>query len=91
MIHQDLEIQKNIEIGKLTTFKLKVMGNLFIAKSIEGVKFFLNWAKENNMSYFLLGHGANTVITTKDLNFLKLDFPFEKSSFTIITLKILSL
>lgn len=56
--------------------KLKSLGDLFIVKSEEGLKYLLS----NLEGYILLGWGANLLLKEKsEIPYIKLDFNFDKS------------
>lgn len=79
--HRDLLVEST-DIGKLTTIKLSNQGLLVTCKSLEGLRFFLNYASINQKKFRILGWGANQVIlNTDDIIFLKLELPLDKSIF----------
>ncbi|MDH4467684.1 MAG: UDP-N-acetylmuramate dehydrogenase [Bacteriovoracaceae bacterium] len=82
--HQDLEAYFEVELTSLSTLRLVSQGNYVIIKSLEGLKIFLNFAKQNKIKYLPIGWGANTLIPddASDWIYIKLQFPFDESIFS---------
>lgn len=76
--HPDIEYSSNFDLSKLMTMRLKVTGKVFTVKSIEALKYLLPTLNQNNISYKLVGLGANQVLSGEGL-YIKLKFPFDKS------------
>lgn len=61
---QTLNIQKNISLAPYTTLKIGGPADYFvIVKSQNELVEALNWAKEKNLPYFILGNGSNVLVS----------------------------
>jgi UDP-N-acetylmuramate dehydrogenase len=57
-------LQENIPLANHTTFRIGGPARyFFVAKSKEEFLEALNWAKENNLPYFMLGGGSNLLVS----------------------------
>lgn len=71
-----IEVQKDIDLTKMSTMRLKARGDLVLVKNVEGLRLFV----QNVKDYIVLGWGANQLLKQKsDRPYLKLDFPFDKT------------
>lgn len=60
--HANLPIQENVSLTTQTTFGLELSARYFCeVSSIEQLLAVLKWAQDNNICYFLLGGGSNTI------------------------------
>jgi len=65
---------KQVDLKNLTTLKLESVGELFVIKSEEELIKILKNFKNENINYFVLGNGSNTILNEKILcPVLKLD------------------
>jgi UDP-N-acetylmuramate dehydrogenase len=72
--NNDIEFRENTDLTNFSTIKLKAQSNLFIVKTIEGLKVLTKYLLDNNYEYTLLGLGANQVLNNKSTYIkLKLD------------------
>lgn len=74
--------EENKDLTKLSTMRLKAVGNLITIKSVDDVKLVLPLLKKHNTKYRVLGWGANQLLPkTSEIPYVTLAFPFEKSYF----------
>ena len=64
-----MNIEKNIELKKYTTFKIGGPAKYFVeVKTIEELQECLIFAKENSLEIFILGGGSNILISDQGFN-----------------------
>lgn len=64
-----LNIQENVPLAPLTTFKIGGPARYFaVASSEEELKDLLKWAREKNLQIFVFGGGSNILISDKGFN-----------------------
>jgi UDP-N-acetylmuramate dehydrogenase len=62
-------IQKNHPLNKLNTFQVGGPAKYYFeAKDKEGLRNVFDWAENNNIKYYILGGGSNTVIPDKGVD-----------------------
>ena len=63
------KIRKNISLAPLTTFKIGGPARYFLEiKNMDEIIAGLQWARQNNIPYFILGGGSNILISDKGFN-----------------------
>ncbi len=79
----DVEIKSKINLERYTTIKLGNIGSIAICKTEAGLKILVKTLLEKSIPYHMVGWGANQVLLDSEKTlFIKLDFPFERSSIT---------
>lgn len=74
------ELEKNKDLRKFTTMRLKAVGDLITVSSVDALKEVLINLKNNEIEFIVLGMGANQLLKEKsDLPYLMLKLPFDKS------------
>lgn len=82
--HSDIEVELNKDLTKFTTMRLKAFGDLITITSVDGLKATLKILTENNLSYRILGMGANQLIpSTSTIPYIKLSLPFDKTYLSV--------
>ena len=72
-------LHRDINLEKYTTIRLSVTGTIAIAKNVEALKKLLLEIEKLNLTYQIVGWGANQVLhTTANTVFIKLDFEFDR-------------
>jgi len=65
----DLSIREDVKMGPLTTFRIGGLAKYFFeAQDKEGLKKVIDWAREQNIPYFVLGGGSNVLFSDKGFN-----------------------
>ena len=79
---QGVELRENYNLIKLSTLRLRSLGDLILVYSEDSLRALLPRLKKNNILYHVLGKGSNQVLPEKnDRVLLKLDFPFNKTTY----------
>lgn len=77
-----IEFRPNIDLSRFTTMKLRAIGSVVIAKSIDSLKNALQVLNQNKADYVLLGWGANQIFSPEEKKILiKLDFTYDQKIF----------
>lgn len=64
-----LNIQKNIPLAKYTTFRIGGPAKYYAeVKTLEELKEALEYAKKNNLEFFVMGGGSNLLVSDKGFN-----------------------
>lgn len=72
-----LDIKKNEDMSKHTTFKVGGKADIYInVKTIDELKLVLKYIKENNIPFYIVGNGSNLLVKDKGIRGIvaKLDF-----------------
>ena len=78
---RDVDFKIGINLERYTTIKLAEKGNIAICFSEQGLIQLVKYCVDNNISYHLIGWGANQVLlNTKNTLFVKIEFPFDRNS-----------
>jgi len=78
----DINVDINIDLTKFTTMKLIANGDLITVLAISALKEVTKTLTRNNVSYIILGWGANMLLKKQStLPYIKLDFPFDRNIF----------
>ena len=76
----DLDLDLNKDLTKFSTMRLTAFGDLITIRSVEALKTCLKKLSENNVSFTVLGLGANQILCeSSNKPYLKLAFPFDKN------------
>jgi UDP-N-acetylmuramate dehydrogenase len=76
----DVELKLNLDLTRFSTMKLKASGHLILIKSVEALKFTLKQLHNLNLSYKMLGWGANLIIPENpNFIFIKLELPWNQN------------
>lgn len=77
---KDVEIETGKDLTKNSTMRLVATGDLITVRSLDALKILLSKFEKNNISYRMIGWGANQLLPrTSNIPYLTLDFPFDKS------------
>lgn len=69
LLYKNLKIIRDFPLAKWTSFKIGGDAKYaYFPKNIEDVKELLNFAKDNNIPYFIIGGGANLLVSEKGYN-----------------------
>lgn len=80
----DLKIYEDQDLTKFSTMRLKSVGDLYVVSTVEALSSLLKVFTKNNLSYNILGWGANQLLPEKINNpVIKLDFKFDKNYLSI--------
>ena len=80
--HPDVIVSLDQDLKKYSTMRLDSRGDLITVKSRDGLKFCLGELTKNNISYRVLGWGANMLLPSRStIPYIQLDFEFERSVF----------
>lgn len=80
--HPDIVVSLDIDLKKYSTMRLDSRGDLITVKSKDGLKFCLSELTKNNMTYKVLGWGANMLLPSRSsIPYIQLDFEFDRSVF----------
>lgn len=80
--HPDIVVSLDIDLKKYSTMRLDSRGDLITVKSKEGLKFCLSELTKNNITYKVLGWGANMLLPSRSkVPYIQLDFEFDRSVF----------
>lgn len=80
--NSNILIFENFDLNKESTMGLKAIGNLFVAKNLNGLKDLLRIFNKEKINYRILGNGSNLILPEKtDTPYIKLDFSFDKNEF----------
>ncbi|MAF59766.1 UDP-N-acetylenolpyruvoylglucosamine reductase [bacterium] len=64
-----MKIDRNVELGPLTTFKIGGPASYFVSvNNIEELREAFSFAEENNLSTFILGGGSNILVADEGFN-----------------------
>ncbi len=78
----NLNVQKNILLENHTTFKIGGEAKFFIeVKSLDKLKFAINWAKNKKLPIFILGKGSNLLVSDNGFAGLVIKIKNEKLKF----------
>ncbi len=88
----NLKIQENVPLAELTTFKIGSSARYFVEiNNIDELKEAFDWIKKNEIEYFILGGGSNTIFNdkpfpglVKKINIMGFDIIEENETDTII-------
>ena len=77
-----MNIEKNIELKKYTTFKIGGPAKYFVeVRTVEELQECLTFAKEKNLEIFILGGGSNILISDQGFNGLVIKISFDTLEF----------
>lgn len=66
IVFENLEIFQNVDFGKFTTMKLDGRTKYFtVVKSVEDFSAAVHFLKKENIPFFILGGGSNTIVRSK--------------------------
>lgn len=75
---KDIDFDPSADLSRYSTMRLRCHGPLAISKTIEATQQFVRAAKRNNISYRLLGWGANQLLVDQaNFIYLHLEFDFD--------------
>lgn len=79
----ELKLDVDANLKKYTTYKLDVTGDIAFCQSLEALRKLVKLLNANQYKYNVVGWGANQVlVNTKDVLFIKIDFPTPKEMLT---------
>lgn len=77
---EGINFESNKDLTKLSTMRLKSVGDLITVTSVDGLKACLKTLSEKSIEYRILGMGANQLLCEKSsIPYIKLALPFDKS------------
>ena len=73
-------LEEGKDLTKLSTMRLKAIGNLITVKSVEDLKQLLPALKDEKIGYRMLGWGANQLLPKEsEIPYITLSLPFDKT------------
>ncbi|MDO9182100.1 MAG: FAD-binding protein [Bacteriovorax sp.] len=77
-----VEVEINKDLKKFSTMRLDAFGDLITVKNLEALKLVTKSLTQKNITYRLLGWGANMLLPASSTNpYLQLDFDFDRTIF----------
>lgn len=81
--HQDVEVHHQIDLTNFSTMKLRSSGDLFVVRTLDGLKSIISFLNQNAIRFGILGWGANQPLPLKaEKPYIKIDFEFNKDVFS---------
>lgn len=78
----DIEVEIRKDLSRYSTMKVKSFGNLITIKSVNALKSVVKKLSDNDMTYHLLGLGANQLLNEEIKRpIIHLDFSYDKTIF----------
>jgi UDP-N-acetylmuramate dehydrogenase len=79
---ESIIFEENKDLTKYSTMKLSAFGDLITVKNLDGLKKTLKLLTTNNLTYRVLGWGANILLpSNSEVPYIQLDFSYDKKIF----------